>query len=186
MRERRAKLKRRICQSRRLTSVHMFVLGIDPGLTVTGYGLVRRTRTVEAVAAGVIRTDPKAETSTRLLELHRNLSALIAEHRPEVVAIEQVFTNRNRHSAIGVGRAAGVAILAAAQSGLKVYEYVPTMVKSAIAGDGRADKEAVQRMVARLLNLAEPPRPADAADALAVALCHLQSLAAALEGVGAR
>ena len=164
----------------------MFVLGIDPGLTVTGYGLVRRTRSVEAVAAGVIRTDPGADTPSRLHELHRQLSDLIAEHGPEVVAIEQVFTNRNRNSAIGVGRAAGVAMLAAAQSGLKVHEYVPTMVKSAITGDGRADKGAVQRMVALRLNLAEPPRPVDAADALAVALCHLQSLAAALDRLGAR
>jgi crossover junction endodeoxyribonuclease RuvC len=164
----------------------MFVLGIDPGLTVTGYGLVRKSRTVEAVAAGVIRTDPKAETGSRLLELHRTLSALIAGHRPEVMAIEQVFTNRNRQSAIGVGRAAGVAMLAAAQSGLRVHEYVPTMVKSAITGDGRANKEAVQRMVARHLNLADLPRPDDAADALAVALCHLQSLTAVLERAGVR
>ena len=165
--------------------VHMFVLGIDPGLTVTGYGLVRRTRTLEAVAAGIIRTDPASDTSARLLHLYRLLSALIVEHEPEVVAIEQVFTNRNRHSAIGVGRAAGVAMLAAAESGLKVHEYVPTMVKSAITGDGRADKSAVQRMVALRLGLADPPRPVDAADALAVALCHIQSLAAALDRVGA-
>ena len=164
----------------------MFVLGIDPGLTVTGYGLVRRTRKLEAVAAGVIRTDPMAATSARLFELHRMLAALIAEHGPEVMAIEQVFTNRNRRSAIGVGRAAGVAMLAAAQSGLKVHEYVPTMVKSAITGDGRADKEAVQRMVARRLNLAVLPRPVDAADALAVAICHIQSLAAALDRAGVR
>lgn len=167
-------------------SVHMFVLGIDPGLTVTGYGLVRRTRTLEAVAAGVIRTDAHAETSARLFELHRLLTALIAEHRPEVVAIEQIFTNRNRHSAVGVGRAAGVAMLAAAQAGLRVHEYVPTTVKSAITGDGRADKEAVQRMVARRLNLSELPRPVDAADALAVAVCHIQSLAAALDRAGVR
>lgn len=162
----------------------MFVLGIDPGLTVTGYGLVRRTRSLEAVAAGVIRTDARAETATRLFELHRALTALIAEHRPEVVAIEQIFTNRNRHSASGVGRAAGVAMLAAAQAGLRIYEYVPTMVKSAITGDGRADKEAVQRMVARRLNLAELPRPVDAADALAVAICHIQSLTAVLDRAG--
>jgi crossover junction endodeoxyribonuclease RuvC len=164
----------------------MFVLGIDPGLTVTGYGLVRRTRILEAVAAGVIRTEAHAETAARLFELHRMLTALIAEHRPEVVAIEQIFTNRNRHSAVGVGRAAGVAMLAAAQAGLRVHEYVPTMVKSAITGDGRADKEAVQRMVARRLNLAELPRPVDAADALAVAVCHIQSLAAVLDRAGVR
>lgn len=164
----------------------MFVLGIDPGLTTTGYGLVRSGRVIEAVAAGVIETDPTCTTPTRLYELHRQLSALITEHGPQVMAIEQVFTNRNRHTAIGVGRAGGVAMLAAAQAGLAVYEYVPTMVKAAITGDGAAGKEAVQRMVARRLHLADLPRPADAADALAVALCHLQSLMAALDRRAAR
>ncbi|MGH8928738.1 MAG: crossover junction endodeoxyribonuclease RuvC [Acidimicrobiia bacterium] len=160
----------------------MFVLGIDPGLTNTGYGLVRRTRSLEAIAAGVIRTDPRATVPSRLLELHTSLTALIAEYRPDVMAIEQVFTNRNRQTAISVGRAGGVAILAAAEAGLAVHEYVPTMVKAAIAGDGTAGKEAVKRMVAKRLNLADPPDPADAADALAVALCHLQSLIPGLIG----
>jgi crossover junction endodeoxyribonuclease RuvC len=160
----------------------MFVLGIDPGLTTTGYGLVRRGRTLEAVAAGVIKTDPGSTTPMRLYELHRQMSLLISEHQPEVMAIEQVFTNRNRHTAIGVGRAAGVAILAAAQAGIGVFEYVPTMVKAAVTGDGAAGKDAVQRMVARRLGLTDPPRPVDAADALAVALCHLQSLSVALSG----
>ena len=153
----------------------MFVLGIDPGLTVTGYGLVRRQGDLQAVAAGVIRTDPSRSMPARLIELFIGLSSLISEHRPEVVAIEQVFTNRNLQSAIGVGRAAGVAMLAAAQPGLSVHEYVPTMVKSAITGDGPADKKTVARMVGRRLGIA-PPSPVDAADALAVAICHIQSL----------
>jgi crossover junction endodeoxyribonuclease RuvC len=153
----------------------MFVLGIDPGLTTTGYGLVRGGHPPTAVAAGVIRTSPDLALGTRLVELHRGLTALIAEHRPQVMAVESIFTNRNLSTAVSVGRASGVAILAAAQAGLPVAEYVPTAVKAAMTGDGAADKAAVAAMVARLLRLAQPPRPADAADALAVALCHLRS-----------
>lgn len=164
----------------------MFVLGIDPGLTLTGYGLVRKGRTLEAIAAGVIRTDPSGTIAERLLELHRNLQALIVEHRPTVMAIEQMFTNQNRQTAISVGRAAGVAILAAGQAGMQVFEYVPTLVKSAVTGDGGADKRAVQAMVARRLNLASAPAQADAADALAVAICHLQSLHVTVQGGAAR
>lgn len=164
----------------------MFVLGIDPGLTKTGYGLVESGSPPRAVAAGVIRTDPAMESGERLAVLHRGLAELIAENRPDAVALESVFTNRNLNTAISVGRASGVAILAAAQAGLAVSEYVPTAVKAAVTGDGSADKSAVAAMVARLLRLAEPPRPADAADALAVALCHLRSapLTAASRGLG--
>jgi crossover junction endodeoxyribonuclease RuvC len=164
----------------------MFVLGIDPGLTVTGYGLVRKGRSLEAVAAGVIRTDPSAPITERLLELHRSLTALIEEFAPGVMAIEQVFTNRNRQTAIAVGRAAGVALLAAGEAGMPVFEYAPTLVKSAVTGDGRAGKRQVQKMVARRLNLSSAPREADAADALAVAICHLQSLQVSVKGGAAR
>ena len=160
----------------------MFVLGIDPGLTTTGYGLV--TDGPRAVIAGVVRTSPKASVAERLLELHRDLSDLVAEHRPQVVAIEQVFSNRNLQTVANVGRAAGVAILVAAQAGLEVHEYTPSSVKRAVAGYGNAPKEQVQKMVAQRLRLAELPRPADAADALAVALCHLQG-ASLLERVEA-
>ena len=153
----------------------MFVLGIDPGLTLTGYGVVRGGSPPTAVAAGVIRTPTNSPIAERLALLHRGLSEVIAEHRPDEVGIESVFTNRNLNTAVSVGRASGVAILAAAQAGLPVAEYVPTAVKSAVTGDGSAGKQAVAAMVARLLRLAEPPRPADAADALAVALCHLRS-----------
>ncbi len=153
----------------------MFVLGIDPGLTTTGYGLVRRQGGLQAVAAGVIRTDPSRSMPERLSELFNGLSSLISEHRPDAVAIEQLFTNRNLQTAISVGRASGVAILAAAQHGLSVFEYVPTTVKAAICGDGSADKKMVARMVGKRLGIA-PPSPADAADGLAVAICHLQSL----------
>ena len=154
----------------------MFVIGIDPGLTATGYGLVRTGSTTQAVAAGVVRTSPDAPVAARLAEVYDNLRRLIDEHCPEVMAIEQVFTNLNRQTAVAVGRAAGVAILAAAHCGIPVFEYTPTTVKAAVAGDGAAGKEAVQKMVARRLRLANLPRPADAADALAVALCHTQSL----------
>ncbi len=153
----------------------MFVLGIDPGLTRMGYGLVRRANPPVPVAVGVIRTDSEATTEQRLAELHADLAGIIAEHRPDVMAIERVFTNRNLQTAISVGRASGVALLAAAQAGLPVYEYTPTSVKLAVTGDGSADKRMVQEMVVRRLRLTETPRPADAADALAIALCHLQS-----------
>ena len=160
----------------------MFVLGIDPGLTTTGYGLVGAGP--RALTAGVIRTNPKTEVAERLLELHRDLTGLMAEHQPTVVAIEQIFSNRNLQTVANVGRAAGVAMVAAAQAGLPVHEYTPSSVKRAVAGYGNAPKEQVQKMVAQRLGLAEPPRPADAADALAVALCHLQG-AALLERVEA-
>lgn len=150
----------------------MFVLGIDPGLTTTGYGLVADGP--RAVAAGVIRTGRDSPVAVRLLELHRDLTNLVAEHQPSVVAIEQVFSNRNLQTVANVGRASGVAMLVAAQAGLSVFEYTPSSVKRAVAGYGNAPKDQVQKMVTQRLSLAEIPRPADAADALAVALCHLQ------------
>jgi len=164
------------------TPVHMFVLGIDPGLTTTGYGLIAPGPRAEV--AGVIRTSPKTPVAQRLLELFRDLSSLVAEYQPAVVAIEQVFSNRNVQTVANVGRASGVAMLVAAHAGLQVHEYTPSSVKRAVAGYGNAPKEQVQRMVAQRLGLAELPRPADAADALAVALCHLQG-AALLERVEA-
>ncbi len=152
----------------------MFVLGIDPGLTRTGYGLVRRGRVLEAVAAGVIRTDPARAMADRLLELATDLEAVILEHRPDVVALERVFTNRNRQTAVAVGRASGVAMLAAARAGVEVHEYSPNEVKLAVAGDGAATKAAIGKMVARRLGLGSVAGPADVADALAIAVCHLQ------------
>jgi crossover junction endodeoxyribonuclease RuvC len=152
----------------------MFVLGIDPGLSVTGYGLVEGTHPPRAVIAGVVRTDPDAPVAARLAVLHDGLAQVIADSKPDVVAMEMMFTNRNLQTAMSVGRASGVAMLAAARAGLAVYEYVPTAVKSAVTGDGSANKKQVQTMVARLLHLSEPPSPVDAADALAIALCHLR------------
>jgi len=154
----------------------MFVLGIDPGLSATGYALVISTASsMQPVSAGVIRTDPALPMSERLAELYADLEALISEHRPDEVAIERVFVNRNLQTAEGVGRASGVALLAAARAGLAVHEYTPSAVKKAIVGVGTASKQQVQVLVARRLGLQAAPRPADAADALAIAMCHLQS-----------
>jgi crossover junction endodeoxyribonuclease RuvC len=153
----------------------MFVLGIDPGLSVTGYGLVEGTQPPTAHRAGVIRTDTADTTPSRLAELHRGLTQVLEEQSPDVVALETVFTNRNLQTAISVGRASGVALLVAAEFDVPVFEYVPTAIKSAVTGDGSANKTQVQTMVSKLLRLSEPPKPADAADALAIALCHLRA-----------
>ena len=153
----------------------MFVLGIDPGLSTTGYGLVEGVHPPAAHLAGVIRTDPSLPLPQRLADLYSGLTHVIEETRPDAIALEIVFTNRNLQTAISVGRASGVAILAAAQAGVPIHEYAPTAVKSAVTGDGSANKGQVQEMVARLLKLGEAPRPADAADALALALCHLRA-----------
>jgi len=154
----------------------VFVLGIDPGLSVTGYGvIVSRGERVQAVAAGALRTSPESPDAARLAELFADLERLVAEYRPDEVAVEQVFVNRNLQTATAVGRASGVILLAAARAGLPVFEYTPSAVKLAVTGSGDAAKDRVQALVARRLGLGAAPQPADAADALAVALCHLQS-----------
>ncbi|NQV08082.1 crossover junction endodeoxyribonuclease RuvC [bacterium] len=154
----------------------MFVLGIDPGLSTTGYAVVARERRgIRPVAAGAIRTSSRDAIERRLEELHRDLIDLIAEHGPAEMAIERVFVNNNLQTATSVGRASGVILLAAAQAGLSVTEYTPTAIKLAVAGDGRADKAQVQKALVMRLGLDAAPSPADASDALAIALCHLQA-----------
>ncbi|MPZ74855.1 MAG: crossover junction endodeoxyribonuclease RuvC [Nitriliruptorales bacterium] len=154
----------------------MRVLGVDPGLSRCGIGVVDGpTRRPVAVRAGVIRTAADAAVATRLRVLHVEVSALIAQANPDAVAVERVFFNNNVRTAMSVGQAAGIVLLCAAQADVPVVEYTPTQVKSAVAGAGDADKEQVSFMVRTLLRLAEVPRPADAADALALALCHLHS-----------
>jgi crossover junction endodeoxyribonuclease RuvC len=153
----------------------MFVLGVDPGLAVCGYAVVEKVTGGErAITAGVVRTDSDQAVATRLAELHADLSGIVGEHRPDVMAIEQVFTNRNLMTAISVGRASGVALLVAAQAGIPVYEYTPSAVKAAVAGYGKATKDQIRYIVTSRLKLKSRPEPADAADALAIALCHLQ------------
>jgi crossover junction endodeoxyribonuclease RuvC len=152
----------------------MFVLGIDPGLSTTGYGLVEGGPTPRPITAGVIRTDPESATSERLLDLHQGLAQVVKETSPDAIAVEAIFTNRNLQTAISVGRASGIALLVAGEAGIPVFEYVPTAIKAAVTGDGSANKGQVQAMVARLLRLDDAPKPADAADALAIALCHLR------------
>ncbi len=154
----------------------MFVLGIDPGLTRTGFGIATRHGSLTAIAAGVIRTAPDEPLERRLALLAGELRAVIAEHEPTEMAMETVFTNRNRMTAMSVGRASGVALLVAGECGLAVTEYTPTAIKLAVTGSGTADKTAMQRMVAQRFGLKSAPPSADAADALGVALCHLQSL----------
>jgi crossover junction endodeoxyribonuclease RuvC len=152
----------------------MFVLGIDPGLSRCGYGCVEaRAGTPRAVAVGVLRTDPNLELPQRLAELQRELRLLLAELRPDVVAVERVFFQHNVRTAMSVGQASGLAMAEAVTVGAEVVQYSPNEVKLAVAGDGAADKGQIQRMVQTLLGLAEAPKPADAADACALALCHL-------------
>jgi crossover junction endodeoxyribonuclease RuvC len=156
------------------TIERVFVLGIDPGLSRCGYGLVRaQPRGPQAVAVGVFRTPASASTPARLAELQGDLRALLREHQPAVVAIERVLFQVNVRTAIPTAQAAGIAMAEAVAAGAAVVEYSPNQVKQAITGVGRADKEQVERMVQTLLGIDRPLRPVDAADAVALALCHL-------------
>lgn len=154
------------------------VLGIDPGTAITGYGVVGRTTAgdFELVACGVIRTEAHAPMHLRLLELHQDLDRLMREFAPGEIAVEQLFFGRNVSTAITVGQARGVVLLTAALHGLHVAEYKPAEIKQAITGYGNADKRQIQETVRHLLGLADIPRPDDAADGVAVALCHLQTI----------
>ncbi|HVE92341.1 MAG TPA: crossover junction endodeoxyribonuclease RuvC [Actinomycetota bacterium] len=152
----------------------MRVLGLDPGLTSAGYGVVEDGRELAAVAFGAIRT-PQGPVPERLLSLHARLTELLAEHSPDAVAVERVVFNANVRTAMSVGQAAGVAFLAAAQRGCEIAEYAAGEVKVAVCGDGSAGKRQVQEMVARLLRLQQAPSPPDAADALGLAITHLRT-----------
>lgn len=153
----------------------MRVLGVDPGLTRCGVGIVEGGpgRPPRLVAVGVITTPADLTLPQRLLRIETELTQWVGEHRPDVVAVERVFADQNVLSVIGTAQAAGLAMLVAARAGLPVHTHTPTEVKAAITGSGRADKAQVGTMVARLLKLAAPPKPADAADAVALAICHL-------------
>jgi crossover junction endodeoxyribonuclease RuvC len=155
----------------------MIILGLDPGLGTTGWGvIVAEGNRLSHVANGEVRTDTKAALAQRLLELSERLAAVIAEHRPEAAAVEEVFVNENPQSTLKLGQARGVVLLAAAARGIEVGEYAPTLVKKALVGTGGADKAQVRAMVQRLLPGAAIAGP-DAADALAVAITHAHHLA---------
>ena len=152
----------------------MRVFGIDPGSIRTGYGCVESDgRRHRLVACGVIATKAGAAFADKLLAIHRGLAASIADARPDCIAIENVFHSANARSALLLGHARGVALLAAVEAGVPVVEYTPAEVKRAVVGYGRAEKPQVQRMITLLLGLPKPPAPFDVADALAVAMCHL-------------
>ncbi|MDQ1604615.1 MAG: crossover junction endodeoxyribonuclease RuvC [Actinomycetota bacterium] len=153
----------------------MRVLGVDPGLTRCGLGVVEGVpgRAPALVAVDVVRTRADAGIGTRLLELDLALEAFIATHRPEAVAVERVFSQHNVRTVMGTAQASAVAILVAARHGLPVALHTPSEMKAAVTGSGRADKAQVTAMVTRILRLAAPPTPADAADALGLAICHM-------------
>jgi crossover junction endodeoxyribonuclease RuvC len=155
----------------------MRVLGIDCGSEYTGYGVVEDgpAHRLFCCACGAIHLRPRDPMALKLQHIFSQLSDVIAEHQPEVVAIEEVFYALNVKSALKLGQVRGVAMLAASSAGLEVAEYSPLSIKSAVVGYGRAEKPQVQDMVMRLLNLPEPPEPADAADALAIAICHIHT-----------
>jgi crossover junction endodeoxyribonuclease RuvC len=160
------------------------VLGIDPGVSRCGYGVVsRRDGRLRAAACGVIRTAADDPLPLRLVALADELASLIAHVRPSALAVERVLFQSNTRTAMSVGQASGVALVAAARAAVPVAQYSPTEVKLAITGDGRAGKAAIQTMVTRLLALRDVPKPADAADALALACCHFgkMRLVSALE-----
>jgi crossover junction endodeoxyribonuclease RuvC len=154
------------------------VLGVDPGLTRCGLGVVDGVpgRPPSLVAVGVIRTAAEDDVAARLLAIEEGVERWLTEYRPDTVAVERVFSQRNVRTVMGTAQAGAVAIVCAARRGLPVALHTPSEVKAAVTGNGRAGKEQVTTMVSRLLRMTDPPRPADAADALALAICHLWRL----------
>jgi crossover junction endodeoxyribonuclease RuvC len=170
----------------------MRVLGVDPGLTRCGVGVIEGApgRPLRLVGTDVIRTPPGDDIGARLLALEVGLDRWLAEHRPDAVAVERVFSQHNVRTVMGTAQACAVAVLCAARRGVPVALHTPSEVKAAVTGNGRAGKPQVAEMVSRLLQLTDPPRPADCTDALALAICHLwrgaaqQRLAAAQRAAG--
>jgi len=154
----------------------VLVLGIDPGTAITGYGLVREDdEGLALVECGVITTPAGQPLPQRLQTIYHGLAAIIGQYQPNQVAVEELFFSRNVRTALSVGQARGVVLLAAAEAGLPLHEYKPLEVKQTVAGYGGADKRQVQEMVRMLLHLEQVPEPDDAADAVAVAVCHVHS-----------
>jgi len=154
----------------------MRVLGIDPGIAITGYGIIDFAgNSFSPVDYGSIRSATEMPQHLRLNKLYNELTDLIIKYRPHCMAVEELFFNRNVRTAMSVSQARGVILLASAQSDLEVYEYTPLQVKLAVVGRGRADKKQVQYMIKIILNLPAVPRPDDVADALAIAVCHINN-----------
>ncbi len=155
----------------------MLVIGIDPGTATTGYGIVEENNKneIRAVEFGVVSTAAGLPAEIRLLEINQKINEIILLHRPDCGAVEKLFFQRNVTTAIAVGQARGVILLSLAQAGLKVNEYTPNEVKQSVTGYGSANKKQVQEMVKTLLNLKAVPKPDDAADALAIAICHIHA-----------
>jgi len=153
----------------------MRVLGIDPGLTRCGVGVVDGSigSTLEMVAVGVILTSSEDPTESRLLQLEREIQLWVTEFKPDVIAIERVFSQHNLRTVMGTAQAAGIALLLAARNQIKVVMHTPSEVKAAVTGSGRANKAQVGKMVLNILKLDEAPKPADSADALTLAICHI-------------
>ncbi|MEL4504553.1 crossover junction endodeoxyribonuclease RuvC [Luteococcus sp. H138] len=150
-------------------------MGVDPGLTRCGIGIVEGTagRPLGLAAVGVVRTPHDLDHAKRLLRIHDGIEEWVTSYRPDAIAVERVFAQHNLESVTGTSQAAGIAMLIAARHGIPVALHTPSEVKAAITGSGRADKAQVGTMVARILKLGEPPKPADAADAVALAICHI-------------
>lgn len=154
----------------------MLTLGIDPGTATTGFGLVKQQGDrLFFVACGTINTTPKDTSQARLAIIYNEMKELIAKHRPNVVAIERLYFGENSKTAMAVGQARGIILLAAAEAKIKIAEFTPLEVKVALTGYGKAEKRQIQQMVRIMLKLPDIPKPDDAADALAVAICHLHS-----------
>ena len=155
----------------------MIILGVDPGTAITGFGLVSyEGNHLKKVTFGVIRTTPDQSATTRLYHIYQELLQIIQEYKPDAIAIEELFFNKNVRTALAVGQARGVILLAAATAGYEVAEYTPLQVKLAVTGYGRAEKMQIQEMVRVILKLDDIPKPDDAADALAIAICCANSL----------
>jgi crossover junction endodeoxyribonuclease RuvC len=155
----------------------MAVIGIDPGTALTGYGIIEELpdQSLQVIDFGVIRTNSTDKPEIRLRKIFSQLNEILSLHKPETGAVEKLYFQRNTRTAMSVGQARGVAILSLAEAGLSISEYGPVEIKQAVVGYGKASKNQVQQMVKILLNLQEIPKPDDAADALAVAICHINS-----------
>ena len=154
----------------------MRILGIDPGLAIVGFGLIEaETGKMQMLQYGAVTTPAGLPLAARLVQLERDMEELIAQLRPEAIAVEELFFNTNITTGIAVAHGRGIILLSGYQAGLQIYEYTPLQVKQAVVGYGRADKKQVMDMVRRILSLQAVPKPDDAADAVAIALCHARS-----------